>query len=58
MIEDLNQSKPGQWFSNLKRMSSYKQNKSEEIRVDEISSLSDQDQTEKIADEYAKISNT
>ena len=58
MIEDLKNSKPGQWFSKLKRMTSYDQNKSEEIFVDEISSLCDQEQSEKIADHYAKISNT
>ena len=57
IVEDLKESKPGQWYSKLKRMSSYNEQKSEEVSVEEINHLSNQQQSEKIADSFSRISN-
>ena len=58
MIDDIKSSKPDEWYSKLKRITRYDQQKSKVIQVEEISHLDDQDQTEKIADNHARISNT
>ena len=47
----------GQWYSKLKRISNFEQNKSENIQVDEISHMSNKDQAEAIADSFSAISN-
>ena len=57
-IDDLKAAKSGQWYSQLKRITRYDQGKEEIIQVEEISSLSDQDQAEMIADHLAQISQT
>ena len=49
--------KPGQWYSALKKISSYDQLKNDQPVVDDISHLSDQKQAELIADQFASIQN-
>ena len=56
-VEELKQKKPGQWYSFLKKISSYDQMKNDQPMVDEISHLSDQQQAERIADQFASIQN-
>ena len=55
-IKDLRRSKPGQWYSKLKRLCSEDQNKDDQIIVEEIMHLSDQDQANVIAERMAQIS--
>ena len=55
-VADLKTKNPGQWYSCLKRITSYDQ-KDGQINIDEISHLSDQDQAEKIADKFTSIPN-
>ena len=57
MVKDLKTSQPKQWYSKLKRMSSIDQTKNEDVLVENIASMSNKDQAEKIADEFAKVSN-
>ena len=47
---------PAQWYSKLKRLCSYDQQKSDPIIIESIKHLSDQEQAEKIADKFAKVS--
>ena len=51
------QSKSGQWYSKLKRITNFDQSKSDVTQVDEINHLSDRDQAEAIADSFSAISN-
>ena len=55
-VEDLKTKNPGQWYSCLKKITSYDQ-KGDRITIDEISHLSDQNQAEKIADKFTSIPN-
>ena len=57
MIDDVITAKSSQWYSKLKRMLNYDQHKTEQIQVEEISQLSDKDQSEAIADAFSEISN-
>ena len=57
IVNDLKDSDPGQWYSKLKRMTSYDQLKSEQVNVLNICDLSKVEQAETIADNFAKISN-
>ena len=57
MISILKLSKPSQWYSNIKRITSYDQQKSDKLIIDEISHLSYQEQVEIIADKFASIQN-
>ena len=56
-VEELKQKKPGQWYSFLKKISLYDQMKNDQPMVDEISHLSDQQQAERIAEQFASIQN-
>ena len=56
MISSLKTSKPHQWYSKLKRMTSYNQQE-DVINVDEISHYSDNFQADIIAEKFASISN-
>ena len=56
-VAELKMSKPGQWYSCLKRITSHDQQKNQQTNVDEISHLSDQEQAEKIADKFSSIQN-
>jgi hypothetical protein len=58
MIDDIKSSRPGEWYSKLKRITRFDQQKSEITQVEEISHLDDQEQAERIADNQARISNT
>ena len=57
IVQDLKNSNPSQWYSKLKRMTSYDQLKSEQVIVESICHLSDKDQVEIIADSFSKVSN-
>ena len=56
-VADLKQKKPGQWYSCLKNITSYDQQKTSQPNVEEIRHCSDQDQAEIIAEQFAKIQN-
>ena len=56
-VADLKKKKPGQWYSCLKRITSYDQQKNQKVNVDEISHLPDQEQAEIIAEKFASIQN-
>ena len=56
-IDDVLTAKSAQWYSKLKRITNYAQEKSDKIEVDEISHLSAQSQAEAIADSFSAISN-
>ena len=57
MIDDVLTARSAQWYSKLKRISNFEQNKFEQLQVDEISHLSDKEQAEAIADSFSAISN-
>ena len=57
MIDDIKESNKSQWYSKLKWISSYDQQKKEEIVVDEINHLSSIAQGEAIADSLSAVSN-
>ena len=56
-IQDLKQGEPGQWYTKLKRLCSYDQNKSGELVCEEIREFSNQQQAELLADRFAGVSN-
>ena len=58
MVEELKVTNPGRWYSQLKRMCSYDEGKSEKLIVPEICHLSDQEQAEIIADKLQATSST
>ena len=58
IVSDLKNSNPGQWYSKLKRMTSYDNLKSEEVTVENICHLPDIEQAEIIADNFSRISNS
>ena len=57
MIADTKTKKPGQWYSALKRISSYDQREND-IQIEEISHLTDKEQVEIIADVFTSIPNS
>ena len=57
IVKDLKVSRPSQWYSKLKRMSSQNQSKSDNPVVLSIKDLPNQTQAEIIADEFCTISN-
>ena len=56
MIKDLKISNPHQWYSKLKRMTSYDQHVLDLIIVDQIRDKTDQEQADFIAESFASIS--
>ena len=56
MVSDLKDKDTGQWYKAVKRMTSY-ESKPEQIIVDNINHLSDREQCELIADEFAEVPN-
>ena len=54
IIKDLKLSNPSQWYSKLKRICSYDQEKYEPIMCSEIENHSDEEQAEKIASFFAR----
>ena len=57
IVSDLKESNPGQWHSKVKRMSGNHPEQSKNIQIDQLNGYSDKDQSNIIADHYAKISN-
>ena len=57
VIDDLKESNKSQWYSKLKWISNFDQQKKELITVEEINHLSDSEQAEAIADSLAAVSN-
>ena len=55
-VAELKTKSPGQWYSCLKKITSYDQ-QSGKINIDEIRHLSDQEQAELIADKFTSIPN-
>ena len=55
MVSQVKDSDPSRWYSLLKRISNYDKEKTEELQIDEIGHLSDQEQSEAIADSFDKI---
>ena len=56
IIKDLKTSNVSQWYSKLKRLCSYDQEKREPVVVESIKHLSNQDQAGVIADKFARVS--
>ena len=56
-MAELKLKQPGQWYSALKKITSFDQQKTEQTNVDEISHLPDQQQAEIIAERFASIQN-
>ena len=57
MVEELKESNPSQWYTKVKRMGGLPDSRSGNIMVEELSGLPDQSQADKIAENYAKVSN-
>ena len=57
-IQDLKVSNPRQWYSKVKRITSYKIHENELPQCQEISSFDDQNQAELIADTYEQVANS
>ena len=57
MIDDVMTAGDAQWYSKLKRISNYGQQKTESVQVEEISHMTEQDQAEAIANSFSAISN-
>ena len=53
IVKDLKLSNPSQWYSKLKRICSYDQEKYEPIICEEIDNLDDPEQAKKIAEHFA-----
>ena len=56
MVSDLKTSNPSKWYSKVKRMCG-QSDRNQTISVDELIGLSDQEQSERIAEHYSYISN-
>ena len=56
-VADLKLKKPSQWYSCLKKITSFDQLRNDQTNVEEISQLTDQQQAEKIAHQFASIQN-
>ena len=56
-VEELKKKNPKQWYSCLKNITSFDQFKNDQPNVDEIRHLSDQEQADIIANQFAKIQN-
>ena len=57
MVEDLKISNPGQWYSKLKRMAAIDPAQDDKVCVQQIMDLPSDQQAERIADDFSKISN-
>ena len=57
VVAELKLKKPGQWYTCLKKITSFHQEKREQQSVDEISHLPDSEQAEIIAEKFASIQN-
>ena len=57
IVSDLKSSKPGQWYSKLKRISSNDQVHRDSVNVEEIMHLPPREQANKIAENFSQVSN-
>ena len=57
IVSDLKETNTGKWYSKIKRMSGQDTDRENVILVEELSGYSDQEQADRIAESYAKISN-
>ena len=55
IVQDLKTSNPSQWYSKLKRICSYEQERYAPLICSEIENLSDQEQAERIANHFCKV---
>ena len=55
MVKDLKLSNPSQWYSKLKQICSYDQDKYEKIVCSEIEHLTDEEQADKIAEYFCAV---
>ena len=55
-IQVLRKSKPGKWYSALKKLTSFDQQFSENIEVESIKDLPDKEQADKIVNKFAEVS--
>ena len=55
IVKDLKTSNPSQWYSKLKRICSYDQEKTQPIICAEIETLTDQEQADKIAQHFSAV---
>ena len=55
-IKNLRKSKPGKWYSEFKKLTSYDQQFSENLIVESIKDLPSSEQAEQIADKFAQVS--
>ena len=55
MVKDLKVSNPSQWYSMLKRICSYDQEKFDPIKCSEIEDLPKDEQAERIADHFCAV---
>ena len=56
MVRKVRESKPSQWYSMLKKISNYDQEKSAELHISEICHLTDKEQVEAIATAFNSVS--
>ena len=56
-VKHLRKVKPGKWYSELKKLTSFDQHKAEEIIVESIKDLSASEQAELIADKFSEVAN-
>ena len=56
-MKHLKAEKPGNWYRELKKLCTYDQMKTEKIVVNSRSHMTDQEQAEANADEFAKVRN-
>ena len=56
-VEDLKTSNISQWYSKIKRMSDVDQTKESYVEIQDMADMSNQEQVEEIADQFAQISN-
>ena len=57
IIKDLKDSNPSQWYSKLKRICSYDQEKFDPIVCEEIEKFTNQEQADKLAEYFSKVRN-
>ena len=57
MVQDLKDSKPGQWHSKIKRLSGQENDRNSKISIEILENLTPQEQANAIADHYAVIAN-
>ena len=54
-IKNLMKSKPGNWYKELRKITNYEQDKTENLVVENLKMFSDDEQAELIADKFSQI---